>query len=778
MAGVHSFIGSRTRSIAAALSILAALSSPQRPAFAQHSPDPAVFLTVDCVLPAQVRKMGRMLTYLAQRRAVRTSASDCEIRGGEFVAADRADYRTAFQVWLPLAQAGDAKAQTYVGEIFEKGLGRERDYAAAALWYERAVAQGYMAAKINLAHLLNEGLGVPPDSARAGRLLIEASGIDARLTNAVAIDDGEMAALKLDRDTLSKALRQQQAELAALQQSSAADRQALAATRAQLDAAQRAKAGDSVLESRLGAAEQALAGRILERDRALEAARKADEEAAKRTLLAERRVGELQQELAQANARLSAAAPASEAERTAASAALARTVAGLKNAEAMLLAARTDAARDRSAMAARSQHLEASLAATQAERDKLKTESEAQRKRIDIQAAELKAQESRLAQSEQRLAVLQAQILPSGNEPVIELIEPTLLATRGRGLVSVNSGIAKRAIFGHVKSRDAIGLLTVNGQRQTLDDAGLFQFDLPLSEQTTQVEIVAIDRQGRKGRLDFDVRREITTSPLADAPPPAPPAMKLAIGPQYALLIGNSRYAKLAGLKTPVADVDEIGRILREKYGFKVTILHDATRYEMLSALNALRTKLTQKDDLLVYYAGHGHKVSVDGRERGYWLPVDAEENNPANWISTLDITDMLASMEVHKVLLISDSCYSGLLTRGLVRLVDTKSESARETYLKTMLQQKSRNVLTSGSDLPVLDGGGGTHSVFAKSLARVLNENKGTLQGQDLAQAVQQTVSIAAQSMNFDQKPQYGPLQLAGHEGGDYILQPTDKPL
>ncbi len=138
----------------------------------------------------------------------------------------------------------------------------------------------------------------------------------------------------------------------------------------------------------------------------------------------------------------------------------------------------------------------------------------------------------------------------------------------------------------------------------------------------------------------------------------------------------------------------------------------------------------------------------------------------------------MLASMEVHKVLLISDSCYSGLLTRGLVRLVDTTSPSARETYLKSMLQQKSRNVLTSGSDLPVLDGGGGTHSVFAKSLARVLTENKGTMQGQDLAQAVQQTVTIAAQSMNFDQKPQYGPLQLAGHEGGDYILQPADTPL
>ena len=48
---------------------------------------------------------------------------DCEIRGGEYTAYDRASYSTALKVWLEPAKAGDAQAQTYVGEIFEKGLG-------------------------------------------------------------------------------------------------------------------------------------------------------------------------------------------------------------------------------------------------------------------------------------------------------------------------------------------------------------------------------------------------------------------------------------------------------------------------------------------------------------------------------------------------------------------------------------------------------------------------------------------------------------------------------
>src|SRR5437870_5938157 len=37
---------------------------------------------VDCLLPAQLRKLGSSLVYLAPRRAIRTSARECELRGG------------------------------------------------------------------------------------------------------------------------------------------------------------------------------------------------------------------------------------------------------------------------------------------------------------------------------------------------------------------------------------------------------------------------------------------------------------------------------------------------------------------------------------------------------------------------------------------------------------------------------------------------------------------------------------------------------------------------
>src|SRR5690606_16821753 len=115
-------------------------------------------MIIDCLLPGQVKKLGSFTTYLTARRPIKTTATDCEIRGGEYVSFDRADYATALKIWLPQAQAGDAEAQTYVGEIYEKGLGLKPDYQAAAVWYAKAAEQNFSRAQINLGNLYEKGL--------------------------------------------------------------------------------------------------------------------------------------------------------------------------------------------------------------------------------------------------------------------------------------------------------------------------------------------------------------------------------------------------------------------------------------------------------------------------------------------------------------------------------------------------------------------------------------------------------------------------------------------
>src|SRR5690606_31269667 len=125
---------------------------------AADSKNPDDLMIIDCLLPGQVKKLGSFTTYLTARRPIKTTATDCEIRGGEYVSFDRADYATALKIWLPQAQAGDAEAQTYVGEIYEKGLGLKPDYEAAALWYTKAAEQNFSRAQINLGNLYEKGL--------------------------------------------------------------------------------------------------------------------------------------------------------------------------------------------------------------------------------------------------------------------------------------------------------------------------------------------------------------------------------------------------------------------------------------------------------------------------------------------------------------------------------------------------------------------------------------------------------------------------------------------
>lgn len=141
--------------------------------------NPQDLLTVDCLLAPQVRQLGTYISYLAPRRGIRTSGAQCALRGGEYVSYDRADFKSALTVWLPRAQEGDPEAQTYVGEIHEKGLGTPASYETAAAWYEQAAEQNYARAQINLGYLYESGLGVERDITRALNLYRQASGFTA-----------------------------------------------------------------------------------------------------------------------------------------------------------------------------------------------------------------------------------------------------------------------------------------------------------------------------------------------------------------------------------------------------------------------------------------------------------------------------------------------------------------------------------------------------------------------------------------------------------------------
>ena len=77
------------------------------------------------------------------------------------------DYATALREWRPLAEQGDASAQTNLGLMYDRGLGVPQDYAEAMKWYRLAAEQGDASAQTNLGLMYDIGLGVLQDNVMA-----------------------------------------------------------------------------------------------------------------------------------------------------------------------------------------------------------------------------------------------------------------------------------------------------------------------------------------------------------------------------------------------------------------------------------------------------------------------------------------------------------------------------------------------------------------------------------------------------------------------------------
>ncbi|WP_415889152.1 tetratricopeptide repeat protein [Neptuniibacter sp. SY11_33] len=61
------------------------------------------------------------------------------------LAFDKQDYATALEELKPLAKEGDPDALNMLGQMYENGLGVEKDEAKARRYYKRGASQGHMA---------------------------------------------------------------------------------------------------------------------------------------------------------------------------------------------------------------------------------------------------------------------------------------------------------------------------------------------------------------------------------------------------------------------------------------------------------------------------------------------------------------------------------------------------------------------------------------------------------------------------------------------------------
>ncbi len=770
----------------------------------QH--DANEFLIVDCLLPGQIRQLGNRMRYMAARRPIKTSVSDCRIRGGEYVVEDRSSYGAALKMWLPLAKQGDMVAQTNVGEIFEKGLGLTPDYKTAANWYQKAADQGYSPAQINLGQLYEQGKGVPKDPKKAVNLYRSAAGIE----NIELIDTEVLASKDREIEKLGREVKSSQAEseflrkqlddaqfqlndaqnnLKRKQNEINSERRKLNQVKTQLrikETAPQNKTNDAStakLREELSQRTNQLDKKNADLDNLRREIIRVEAEATRhqnQLVDNSREEASLKDEVEHNKETISNLEIQLKSSRNQEDLVIEETQ--QRNTEILTLKKELDQTRTHLDLQKKTGTVNKQIIIDYEksiqEKQIILTQQENELGRLDNEVNRLESQSKHY--QEELAKILQKNESKRDEPPVISIVTPNISAVRG-GLAAAffSNSVESATIVGKIETSDGLTVATINDKPLTINDNGVFSSIIPLVNERTTIRVVAIDRSGRRALNKFEL---VTEQPLVKkslnkkAPLATDSGMKnINFGTFYALIIGNNDYAKFPKLETAINDARKVDSILRSKYGFKTKTLFNADRYQILSALNDFREKLTENDNLLIYYAGHGELDNKN--QRGYWLPVDAESGSSANWISNVDVTDILNAMAAKQIIVVADSCYSGSLTRGAIaKLTTSNSREIPLGVLKVLTKKRSRTVLSSGGLSPVLDTIGKKHSVFANAFISVISRNNSVIEGRRLYKRIAERVRATTKNIDFDQIPAYSPIKYAGHEGGDFFLVPSSE--
>ena len=100
-----------------------------------------------------------VLTLAALGPAHAASRGDAAFRSG--------DYPRAVKRVGPAAERGDARAQAYLGFMYQYGRGVPQNHGMAVYWYRRGAEQGNPTAQHLLGLMYDKGMGVPTDHVTA-----------------------------------------------------------------------------------------------------------------------------------------------------------------------------------------------------------------------------------------------------------------------------------------------------------------------------------------------------------------------------------------------------------------------------------------------------------------------------------------------------------------------------------------------------------------------------------------------------------------------------------
>lgn len=156
---------------------------------------------------------------------------------------------------------------------------------------------------------------------------------------------------------------------------------------------------------------------------------------------------------------------------------------------------------------------------------------------------------------------------------------------------------------------------------------------------------------------------------------PVPETEEFIEGNYWALIVGINKYPALDNDKQLTAarkDAERVAGLLIDRYGFSrehMIELYDekASLKGIIHAFSELKRRLSDKDSLFIYYAGHGAYEGL-GSDRGkadkvgYWIPSNGEREDPSSYIFNSLVRDYLAKIPARHIYLVVDSYFQQLV--------------------------------------------------------------------------------------------------------------------
>ncbi|MBR0786701.1 caspase family protein [Bradyrhizobium iriomotense] len=187
---------------------------------------------------------------------------------------------------------------------------------------------------------------------------------------------------------------------------------------------------------------------------------------------------------------------------------------------------------------------------------------------------------------------------------------------------------------------------------------------------------------------------------------------------RLALVIGNGHYPDAsAPLTQSINDARALSSSLR-KNGFDVDMVEDATKDDMVRAVNRLKSRIKRDTVVMLFFGGFGVQA---GRE-SYMLPVDAviwkESDVRRHGVSIEGVLEMMKEQGAKAKLVVVDASRRNPYERRF---------RSYSHGLAPISAPDNALILSSASPGKVVDDGKGEHSVLVGELLGNLNAQSGS---------------------------------------------------